>query len=123
MWYSISLNKGELYMKYLLTLLCVTTLSSCGLKNKILNSMSGTLGVPKQPTHEVFAEIAPQIEPVQSQLQLTTQTQNSNVRSETTETEQSIMSAFKWHYTLPFIGIAIIALLVYRLKQQNLKSL
>tara|TARA_B100001093_G_scaffold128699_1_gene121182 strand:- start:5569 stop:5781 length:213 start_codon:yes stop_codon:yes gene_type:complete len=30
---------------------------------------------------------------------------------------------FKWYYTIPFIGLVILVVLVYKLKQQNLKSL
>ena len=121
MWYIVLLNKGELYMKRLLILLCMSTLVSCGIKNKFLNSSSGTLGVPKQPTEEnattelVFVE--------------STQHESKNEQSEvdttlTTETtNQPDESFFKWYYAVPFVGLAILAFLVYRLKQQNLKSL
>ena len=52
MWYIVFLNKRELYMKHLLILLCVYTLVSCGIKNKIFNSTSEQLGVSKQPIQQ-----------------------------------------------------------------------
>ena len=44
-------------MKHLLILLCVTTLVSCGIKDKLLNSTGGTIGVPKQPTQNTTPSV------------------------------------------------------------------
>lgn len=105
-------------MKHLLILLCMSTLVSCGIKNKFLNSSSGTLGVPKQPTEEnsttelIVAE--------QNQVESISTQSNEDV----TNTSDSVgESFFKWYYAVPFVGLGILAFLVYRLKQQNLKSL
>jgi len=105
-------------MKHLLILLCMTTLVSCGIKNKFLNSSSGTLGVPKQPTEEnsttelIFVDVVqPETQPKQSDVVVTNQD------------GQEEESFFKWYYAVPFVGLGILAFLVYRLKQQNLKSL
>lgn len=118
MWYIGSLNKGELYMKHLLILLCVCTLTACGIKNKLLNSSKGSLGVSKQSTQQ------------SSYVKVTTPTpttQTSSSSSQVTDTDELNTNtesyAIRWYYTLPFVGLAIVALLVYRLKQQNLKSL
>ncbi len=108
-------------MKHLLILLCMSTLVSCGIKDKYFSSSSGTLGVPKQPTPQP---------PSQTQVitQPSTQTpQTQNVKEsdvvDAPTPEESKESTFKWYYAVPFAGLAIIAFLVYRLKQQNLKSL
>ena len=118
MWYIVLLNKGELYMKHLLILLCMSTLVSCGIKNKFLNSSSGTLGVPKQPTEEnstteLIVEEHNQVESISTQ-----STEDVTYTSDPVDEP-----FFKWYYAVPFVGLAILALLVYRLKQQNLKSL
>ncbi len=114
------LIKGELYMKHLLILLCVSTLASCGIKDVYLSSPSGTLGVPKQ------------LPPPTKQTQVNTQLSEHNTNTQDSEksnvvdapiSEKSEESTFKWYYAVPFMGLAFIAFLVYRLKQQNLKSL
>ena len=43
-------------MKHLLILLCVTTLVSCGIKDTLLNSTGGTIGIPKQPTQNTATD-------------------------------------------------------------------
>ena len=107
-------------MKRLLILLCLSTLTSCGIKNKFLNSTSGTLGVPKQPTEERSITESG-VTSTTEVIQQTTQSQPDPTASEvTTESEESFS---KWYYAIPFVGLAILAFLVYRLKQQNLKSL
>lgn len=102
-------------MKHLLILLCVTTLVSCGIKNKLLNSTSGTLGVPKQPTPQNVISVVDDPVVVQ-QTPLT-------APDDKPTTPVSDESFVNWYYVLPFVGLAILGLLVYRLKQQNLKSL
>ena len=105
-------------MKHLLILLCITTLTSCGIKNKLLNSSGGTVGVPKQPT-EVTTPVV-----THTDVPLATQsTQSSLNKTESTPKKASDESFVNWYYVLPFVGLAILGLLVYRLKQQNLKSL
>jgi len=108
-------------MKHLLILLCITTLVSCGIKNKFLNSSSGKLGVPKQPT-VVTAPVVTHTD-VPPATQSTQSTQSSLDKTESTPTEAPDESFVNWYYVLPFVGLAILGLLVYRLKQQNLKSL
>lgn len=106
-------------MKHLLILLCMSTLVSCGIKNKFLNSSSGTLGVPKQPTEEnSTTELTFVVNDTQSESQ-PSQSEVVGVEQDDSDTE----SVFKWYYAIPFVGLAILAFLVYRLKQQNLKSL
>ena len=107
-------------MKHLLILLCMSTLVSCGIKNKFLNSSSGTLGVPKQPTEENSTTELISTEPEKQPESPPTQ---SETATKAVEMDQSTESFFNWYYTLPFVGLAILAFLVYRLKQQNLKSL
>jgi hypothetical protein len=106
-------------MKHLLILLCMSTLVSCGIKNKFLNSSSGTLGVPKQPTEE------------NSTTELIFITEDTESKTSPSQPDEVVAnpvdevkeSFFKWYYAVPFVGLAILAFLVYRLKQQNLKSL
>ena len=105
-------------MKHLLILLFMSTLVSCGIKNKFLNSSSGSLGIPKQPTEENSTSESVVVEQNQSE--------NITIQSnrDVTDTPDAVDdSFFKWHYSLPFIGLAILAFLVYRLKKQNLNSL
>lgn len=102
-------------MKHLLILLCVTTLVSCGIKDKLLNSTSGTLGVPKQPPQTAISVVG---DPVAVQ-----QTPLTAPDGDEPTTPTSDESFVNWYYILPFVGLAILGLLVYRLKQQNLKSL
>lgn len=118
MWYIVFLNKGELYMKHLLTLLCVCTLTACGIKNKIWNSTSEQLGVSKQPIQLPLVDTTSVPVPTVHQ-----QTSHSQPISVNKPSPQKKSSELKWYYALPFVGLVIIALLVYRLKQQNFKSL
>ena len=106
-------------MKHFLILICVFTLASCGIKNKIWNSTSEKLGVSKQQTQ-------------QPSLVNATVTKVAKVQQNTSQIQPIIVDKhlpqkksfeLKWYYTLPFVGLVIIALLVYRLKQQNMKSL
>ena len=99
-------------MKNLLILLCVTSLVSCGIKDKLLNSTSGALGVPKQPSQNVISLVD---DTVVVQPPLT-----ALVDKTTPTSDESVINLY---YVLPFVGLAILGLLVYRLKQQNLKSL
>jgi hypothetical protein len=102
-------------MKNLLILLCVTSLVSCGIKDKLLNSTSGALGVPKQPSQNVISVVD---DPVVVQ-----QPPPLTALDDKPVTPISDESVINWYYILPFVGLAILGLLVYRLKQQNLKSL
>ena len=106
-------------MKHFSILICVFTLASCGIKNKIWNSTSDRLGVSKQPIQ-------------QPSLVNATTTKVAKVQQKTSQSQSIIVdkhlpqkksSGLKWYYALPFVGLTILALLVYRLKQQNLKSL
>jgi hypothetical protein len=108
-------------MKHLLILLCVTTLVSCGIKDKLLNSTSGTLGVPKQP-NVVTTPVVTHTD-VPPATQATQSTKSSLDKTESTPIEAPDESFVNWYYVLPFVGLAILGFLVYRLKQQNLKSL
>jgi len=102
-------------MKHLLILLCMTTLVSCGIKNKFLNSSSGTLGVPKQPTEENSTPELIFVETTQPETP-TTQPDQTPVKT----SNQSEESFFNWYYTIPFVGLGILAFLVYRLKKQSM---
>ena len=105
-------------MKHLLILLCVTTLVSCGIKNKLLNSTSGTLGVPKQSPQTAISVVDDPVDVQQTPL-----TTPGDKPIIPTPIDISDESSDNWYYILPFVGLAILGLLVYRLKQQNLKSL
>ena len=96
-------------------------ITSCNLTNKFLTTTTsnGQLGIPKQPSVDI-------------QEGNTTAVENSHVDGtvETDTTELTTTSKTDaddgnplWYYLIPFGGLGIIALLVYRLKQQNLKSL
>ena len=106
-------------MKHLLILLCVTTLVSCGIKDTLLNSTRGTIGVPKQPTQNTTPIV---VNPVVQQPQSGVSVDKTTTPT-TPTTPTSDESFANWYYVLPFVGLAILGLLVYRLKQQNLKSL
>lgn len=110
-------------MKHLLILLCITTFVSCGIKDKLLNSTSGTLGVPKQPPppQTVISVVDDPVVVQQPQSSISV----DKTASPTTPTsdDTSDESFDNWYYVLPFVGLVILGLLVYRLKQQNLKSL
>lgn len=106
-------------MKHLSVLLCVFTLASCGIKNKIWDTTSGKLGVSKQPIQQ-SSSINSTTKAVEKVQQLTSQSQQIIVNKSTPRKKSSEL---KWYYSIPFVGLVILALLVYRLKQQNLKSL
>lgn len=113
------LIKKELYMKHLLILLCICTLVSCGIKNKIWNSTRGQLGVSKQQIqHQPSVNTTLVSEPKIHQ-----QTPQSHLISVNNLKPQKESPELKWYYSLPFVVLVILAILVYRLKQQNLKSL
>ena len=108
-------------MKNLLILLCVFILASCGIKNKIWNSEGGKLGVSKQPTHQI-SSVNSINKPVAKVHQKTLQSQPL-VLDKPKPSSQKRLSELKWYYALPFLGVGILAFLVYRLKQKNMKSL
>ena len=114
-------------MKHLIILLCMSTLVSCGIKDKYFNSTGGTLGVPKQPTTQtpVITQSTTQTPVVTQPTEQNSQTQDvkESHAADTPTSNESEESTIKWYYAVPFVGLAIIAFLVYRLKQQNLKSL
>ena len=102
-------------MKRLLILLCLSTLVSCGIKNKFLNSSGGTLGVPKQPTEVTSAPELIFVDSTQPETQL------NQPEVDTLETtDKSEESFFKWYYAIPFVGLGILVFLVYRLKKLNM---
>jgi len=107
-------------MKHLLILLCITTLTSCGIKNKFLNSTSGTLGVPKQPTQNTTPSV---VNPVVQQPHSSISVDKTTSPISPTFNDTSDEFFVNWYYVLPFVGLVILGFLVYRLKQQNLKSL
>ena len=109
-------------MKKLMIMLgALLAITSCNLTNKFLTTTDGQLGIPKQPS-------------VNIQEGNTTTVENPHVDgAEQTDTSETVTltpdetdvddgNPF-WYYLIPFGGLGIIALLVYRLKQQNLKSL
>ena len=113
------LRQRKLYMKHLLILVCVFTLVSCGIKNKIWNTTNGKLGVSKQPTQQLSSV---NIE----------NTTSAKVHQKTLQSQPLVLdkplpwkklSEPKWYYAIPFLGLIVLALLVYRLKKQNLESL
>ena len=106
-------------MKHLLILLCLTTFVSCGIKDKLLNSTNGRLGVPKQPPRQTAISVVDDPGAVQPTPITTSDDKPKTPTSFDTSTE----SSDNWYYVLPFVGLAILGLLVYRLKQQNMKSL
>lgn len=111
-------------MKHLLILLCITTFVSCGIKDKLLNSTSGTLGVPKQPTPpQTVISVVDDPVVVQQTQPSKQNTKTKPITRTEIQTNASNESFVNWYYVLPFVGLAILGLLVYRLKQQNLKSL
>jgi len=111
-------------MKHLLILLCVTTFASCGIKDKLLNSTSGTLGVPKQPPQTVISVVDDPVVVQQPQSSISVDKTASPTTPTTPTTDDTSDESFdNWYYVLPFVGLVILGLLVYRLKQQNLKSL
>ena len=108
-------------MKYII--LAITLLfSSCGIKNKITKwNSSGELGIPKQ--NSIVAEMNTNSDDVFDAEDVN----ESNVhetyyQSESSEQSTSDNNSF-WFYVVPFVGLAVIALLVLRLKKQNMKSL
>lgn len=107
-------------MKHLLILLCVTTLVSCGIKDTLLNSTGGTIGIPKQPTQNTAPIV---VNPVVQKPQSSISVDKTTTPTPPTTDDTSDESFVNWYYVLPFVGLAILGFLVYRLKQQNLKSL
>lgn len=108
-------------MKYII--LAVTLLfSSCGIKNKITKwNNSGELGIPKQNPIVVEANtnsvgVVDVVEENDSKVHET------YYQSESSEPITSYNNSY-WFYVIPFVGLAVIALLVLRLKKQNMKSL
>ena len=105
-------------MKHLLILLFMSTLVSCGIKNKFLNSSSGSLVYPNNQQKKTLHP--------SRWFHKQNQSENITIQSnrDVTDTHDAVDdSFFKWYYSLPFIGLAILAFLVYRLKKQNLNSL
>lgn len=105
-------------MKYII-LVTTLLLSSCGVKNKIFKwNNSGELGVPKQTIERTDF------------LLNDTEKETSNIPTttviETTYTEQSTDVDDKtnyYFYLIPFVILGILAMLVFRLKKQNMNSL
>ena len=106
-------------MKHLLILVCLSTLVSCGIKNKIWNPTIGKLGVSKQHTQQISFDNAEST----TLAKVDQQTQQSKPLVLNKPSPQKKMSELKWYYAFPFLALIVLALLVYRLKKQNLKSL
>ena len=125
MWYIVLLNKGELYMKRLLILLCVATLTSCGIKNKFLNPSTSGLGVPRQPSEVVVVDdnkTAENVEGLPERIAGHKVTYSDDTTTDTTPepSPDATETSFNWYYLL-LIGIAVgIVFLVYRLKKQSM---
>ena len=110
-------------MKYLIPIFIL--LSSCGIKDKIFNyNNSGSLGVvrqsseiAKQPTETTLSD-----ENVTSAENLTRNVKVIETRHENVPEKLDDETSW-WIYSVPFIVIAIIAFLVFRLKKQNMNSL
>tara|TARA_B100001093_G_C26424509_1_gene841275 strand:+ start:381 stop:665 length:285 start_codon:yes stop_codon:yes gene_type:complete len=94
----------------------VYTLTACSIKNKIWNSTGSQLGVTKQSIQPPLVDTTS----VPTVHQQTSQMQPISV-NKTSPQKKSF--ELKWYYVLPFVGLVILGFLVYRLKQQNLKSL
>lgn len=92
--------------------------SSCGIKEKIVNwNNSDALGVPKQNTSLDKSDHRPVDE---------THTSDNQKIIETTYTEQSTdvdAETNYYFYLIPFVILGILAMLVFRLKKQNMNSL
>ena len=108
-------------MKYII--IAVTLLfSSCGIKDKITKwNNSGELGIPKQ------APIVVEVNTTSDDVVDVVKEDDSKVhvtyyQSESSEPIASDSNSY-WFYVIPFVGLAVIALLVVRLKKQNMKSL
>jgi len=108
-------------MKYII--LAITLLfSSCGIKNKIIKwNNSGELGIQKQnpivvDEHTTSADVVEVDDVNESNIHET------YYQSESSEQSTSDNNSH-WFYVIPFVGFAVIALLVFRLKKQNMKSL
>ena len=108
-------------MKYII--LAVTLLfSSCGIKNKITKwNNSGELGIPKQ--NPIVAEANTTLDDVVVANDVNqSKVHETYYSSESSEQPTSDDNSY-WFYIIPFVGLVITALLVFRLKKQNMKSL
>lgn len=103
-------------MRQYLILLCIL-LGSCGFGSKFFKSTSDRLGVSKQLVIE--NNDTPNI-----QASIST---NVSVPAETDSIGESIPreddQLSSWFYLTPFVMLALITFLVFRLKKQNMKSL
>ncbi len=108
------LNRENTMNKILLITLVTSMLTSCGLKNKITSYIDsgGQLGVPKQ---DVVLEIP--TEPIATEMT------ESNVTTPNLDPIESVKDTPVWFYIVPFVILVGFALLVFRLKKQNMKSL
>lgn len=109
-------------MKYII--IAVTLLfSSCGIKDKITKwNNSGELGIPKQEPIVVEVNTTQADDVVSVVKDDDTKVHETYYQSESTEPITSDNNSY-WFYVIPFVGLAVIALLVFRLKKQNMKSL
>lgn len=115
-------------MKKLLILLCLSTVVSCGIKDKFLNSSTGGLGVPKQPSEVVVFD---DNGTTQNSDGLPTEIDGHKVTYSDTNTTTDIASeaspdevetSSNWYYMILVGILLIVAFLVYRLKKQNMIS-
>ncbi len=107
-------------MNHLLILLCTCMFVSCDIKSKYRNNISGSLGTPKQ---SVSYEIIKSEDMVADKIDNNESCELCFILDDEIPVKSASEKSFKWYYTIPFIGLAILSFLVYRLKKQNMKSL
>lgn len=107
-------------MKYLLSMLYMFLLTSCGTKDQYGDNVSGTFGVTKQ---QVSYETVKVDTNTTEKLDNNESCEMCFIVTDKIPVKSASKKSFKWYYTIPFIGLAITTFLVYRLKQQNMKSL
>ena len=100
--------------KILLFVPIIALLTSCGLKNKITSFMDsdGQLGVSKQ---NIVLETLPEL--------TISESSDNNVTTPSVDPIKSVKDTPIWFYIVPFVVLITLALLVFRLKKQNMKSL
>jgi hypothetical protein len=88
----------------------------------LLNSNKGELGVPKQLTPNTsFVDVDTTVSQLTPPtISVTDTPPKTPIKTQTNTSDESVVN---WYYVLPLVGLVIFGFLVYRLKQQNLKSL
>tara|TARA_A100001037_G_scaffold300061_1_gene326863 strand:- start:8972 stop:9322 length:351 start_codon:yes stop_codon:yes gene_type:complete len=115
-------------MKKLLILLCLATLVSCGIKDKFLNSSTGGLGVPKQPSEVVVLDdngTTQNSDGLPTEIaghKVTYSDMNTTTDDASEASPDEVETSFNWYYLILVGILLIVAFLVYRLKKQNMIS-